>query len=224
MKATIQRSLFTIVIACAMGALMVTSSFADTPSSSDEDNSGQTMQPGMYPGMMGPGMGPGYMGNGGMMGPGYMQKGMGPGQMGNGGMMGPGYMHEGMGPGYMRHQGMGYGGMGMMQSLDLDKSQRSKLRALMRKQRTANCKTMNEMMDIRDELADAYDNPQPDPKAIGKLYSKMSEIRRNMIEESVQMQNKVRALLNKQQKERFDYMRQSGMGMMGNGGMMNMME
>ena len=216
MKTNTQRWMLSTITALAAVAFVATSSFAETPKTATEDSTEQTMYPGMYGGM-----GPGHMGYVGM-GPGYMQQ----------GGMGPGYMRQG-GMGY----GMGYGGMGMLQALNLDKDQRAKLRGMMREERNARCKTMNEMLDVRDELAAEYDKPQPDSKAIGKLYSKMSEMQRHMIEQSVQMRNKMREMLNKEQKEIFDRMYHGGMGMMnmmgggmmgyggmGYGGMMNMME
>ena len=203
MKTKTKPGLFTILAAFVAIAFVATSSIADTSAATDENSSGQMMQPGMP---MGPGnMGPGNMGYGRM----------GPGNMGQGGM-GPGYMRQqGMG------SGMGYGGMGMMQALNLDKSQRSKLRALMREQRAANCQTMTAMMDVRDELAAEYDKDKPDAKTVGKLYEKMQGMQRQMLERMVEMHNKMRDLLNKEQKEIFDHMHRGGMGPMGNGMMGN---
>lgn len=128
-------------------------------------------------------------------------------------------MNGGTGPG-----NMGYGGIGMMsgmgygtmQALHLDQDQRNKWRALMHKQRTANCATMNEVLDVRDELAAEYDKPQTDTKAIGNLYGKMQGMQRRMFERMVETRNKQREMLNKDQKEIFDRMRHSDM--------MNMME
>jgi len=223
MKIKSSQWLCTLVTVCAAMVFAAGSSYAETPKSSDENNSGQTMYPGMGPGMMGyGGMGPGYQ----------HPEGMGPGYMGRGGM-GYGY---GMGYGHMGMM-MG-GGMGMMYGLNLDKTQRSKLRSLMREQRDANCKTMTQMMDVHDELAAEYDKDKPDAKAIGKLYNKMAQMRSHMIEQSVQMHNKIRGLLNKEQKEIYDRMYHGrmggyggmmgpgmmGPGMMGYDGMWNMME
>ncbi|MEJ2451952.1 MAG: Spy/CpxP family protein refolding chaperone [Gammaproteobacteria bacterium] len=191
----------------------MSTSLADTPKSTDQNNNDQATYPYGMPGGM---MGPGYMGG----------RGMGPGNMPYRGR-GPGYMHPG-GHGY---GGMGYG-MGMMQALHLDKSQRSKIRALMREQRATNCKTMTEMMDVRDELAEEYDKDKPNAKAIGKLYEKMQAMQRHMLERMVVTRNKMRDVLNKEQRENFDHMFQGGMGMMnmmggmmgyGGRGMMNMM-
>lgn len=204
MKTNKHQWLFTLITVFTVITFLATSSFAETPQSTSESNTGQTGYPGMGPGHMGyGGMWPGHMGYGGM---GYGGMGYGSGM----GMMG-------YGMGY----GMGFGGMGMMQALNLDKSQRDKIRSLMRAQRTANCKTMNEMMDVRDELAAEYDKPQQDAKAIGKLYNKMEEMRRHMIEQSVQMHNQIRELLNKEQKDTYDQMYHGGMGY---GGMWNMMQ
>jgi Spy/CpxP family protein refolding chaperone len=199
MKTMSARWLFTLITVCAATAFVVTGSYA-----ADENNSGQTMYPGMGPGMMGyGGMGPGYR----------HPEGMGPGYMGRG-HRGYGY---GMGYGGMMGHGMMGGGMGMMYGLDLDKSQRSKVRALMREQRGANCKVMTEMMDVRDQIAAEYDKDKPDAKAIGKLYEKMQGMQRQMLERSIQMRNKMRGILNKEQKEKFDQYYHGGMGMMGHG-------
>ncbi len=192
MKTKTQTWLFTLITAFSAVAFVATSSYADTPKS-EEGNTGHMMYPGMYGGM-----GPGNMGYG---------------------RMGPGYMHGGRGYGYGHGMGMMGGGMGygMMQALNLDKDQRSKIRALMREQRTANCAVMNGMMDVRDELAAEYDKDKPNAKTVGKLYEKMQGMQRQMIERMVETRNKMRGLLNKEQKENFDNMFHGGMGMMGPG-------
>lgn len=207
MNRQLKHGLITIVTVISVSVLIVTSSMAETPKKDTEQSNGQAMYPN---GMMGPGYG-GY-------------RGMGPGNMPYGGM-GPGYMHrDGRGYGGMGY-GMGMmgygGGMGMMQALNLDKKQRSEIRALMRKQRELNCKAMTQMMDVRDELAAEYDKNQPNATTIGKLYEKMQVMQRHMLERMVETHNKVRALLNKEQRENFDHMFPGGMGMMNMmGGMM----
>lgn len=211
MNTKLKQVLLGIVTAFIASTMLVTTSMAETPKTNDQSNEQATYPNGM-PGAM---MGPGYMG----------QRGMGPDNM----------PYGRMGPGYMRQGGRGYGGMGMMgmmQSLDLDKTQRSKIRALMRVQRASMCKTMTEMMDVRDDLASEYDKAQPNAKVISKTYKKMQAMQRTMLERMVETHNKMRELLNKEQKEKFDQMFQGGMGMMnmmggmmgyGGRGMMNMM-
>jgi len=128
-------------------------------------------------------------------------------------------MNGDTGPGNMAYGGMGMMsgmGYGMMQALHLDQYQRNKWRALMHEQRTVNCETINEMLDVRDELAAEYNKPQTDTKAIGNLYGKMQGMQRHMFERVMEMRNKLREMLNKDQKEIFDRMRHRGM--------MNMME
>jgi len=140
--------------------------------------------------------------------------------MGRGSMMAPGGMGM-MGPGMMD------GNMSsmMMNMLDLDKKQRSEIRNIMRQHRNSHCKMMNSIMDIQDELADQYDKDKPDAKNIGKTYTRLSEQKRKMIEQSIETHNKIRDVLNKEQQQRFDYMHRRGRmmgpggGMMGPGGM-----
>lgn len=230
MNTNISRGLLSMVVA-AMAILWLSgNSFADTPSSNNAQANGQMMYPyGMHQGM-GPGnmpyggMGPGNMPYGGR---GYMHQGGGYGGRGYGMGYGGGMMGYGMGyGGGMMGYGMGYGGMGMMQALNLSKAQQAKFRSLLREQRSARCKDMTAMFDVRDELAAEYAKDQPDPKVIGKLYNKMAQMQRNMLEQSVRMRDKMRELLNKDQKETFDRMFHGaggyGMGY-GGMGMMNMM-
>ena len=213
-----------LILGTSLSAVLLLSApvKADPPMMGSDEMRNQMMQQG------GPGYGMGY-GRMGMMG----GRGMGYGGMG---MMGGGMGYGGMG---MMGGGMGYGGMGMMgagmspmmmQLLDLDDKQKAKLREISREQRNSRCANMNAMMDIRDELAEAYDKDQLDTKAIGKVYGKMFDMKRQMIEQSLEARNKMRAVLNKEQKEKFDTMMHGGgMGMMGGGmgyggmGMMNMM-
>lgn len=153
--------------------------------------------PGM--GMMG-GMGQGMMGG---MGPGMMGGGMGPGMMGDMGMMG------GMGPGMM-----GGGGMtARMTMLDLSDAQAEQLEKIqaeaMRKQR----KLMRQMWDEQEKMSDLYDAENRDPAAIGKAYSKLSDLQRQAIEIHIDMENKAAAVLSKEQKAQMR--RGFGRGMMG---------
>ena len=199
-------------------SLLLGMTFVSRPAFSDTDESMDQMHKRMqeqgYPGRNMPyGMGYGGMG---MMGQGMGYGGMG--MMGQGmgyggmGMMGHGMGYGGMG---MMGHGMGFGGMGMMQ---LSKKQRTEVRKLFREQRAAHFKIMNEMMVIRDELADKYDEDVLDAKAIGKIYARMFEQKRKMIEQSIETRNKIRALLSKEQRSEFDQMHRGGM--MGHMGMM----
>lgn len=153
-------------------------------------------------------------GGDGQMGPGMMHNQQGrPGMMHRpgGGMMGPGGMHGPgggmMGPGMMN----GMSPM-MMQQLNLSREQHEKMAEMMHKQRKENFKKMEKMMDLRYEMQKAMNKPEPDPKEVGKVAEKMFQIKRGMMENRIETQNKMRGMLNEQQRERFDAMRHGGMG------------
>jgi Spy/CpxP family protein refolding chaperone len=124
-------------------------------------------------------------------------------------------MPMGMGRG-----GMGYGGMAM---LDLDDKQRKEMRDIQRELRKKIWSLRGRIMDEQYALADLYDKDTRDAKAIGDIYGKIFNLRRQIIEAAVEAGNKRRAVLSKEQRERLDDMRGmmggSGMGMMGGSGM-----
>ena len=174
---------------------------------------------GMGPGMMGGyGMGPG------MMYGGYGGYGMGPGMMGGYGM-GPGMMYGGgyggwgMGPGMMG--GRGYGGYGMGpgmmygwggQALKLSDKQREEWNKLQQETMNKNWALMGQMHDQMFKLQEQYAKDKPDPKAVGDAYSKLSDLRRQMIENHIRAQNQFESSLTKEQRETWQNMRR-GMGM-----------
>lgn len=140
------------------------------------------------PGMMGGGYGPGY--------------GMGPGMMGG---YGSGY---GMGPGMMG--GYGYGmGHGMMgywgeyRDLNLSADQRSKILKLRKEMRTKQWALMGQMMDAQDKLQDLYDDDKQDAAAINKQYKVIEDMRRQMVDNAVDVHNQIIAILTKEQREKF---------------------
>jgi Spy/CpxP family protein refolding chaperone len=147
---------------------------------------------GMGPGMMGPGMmGPGMMGPG-MMGPGMM----GPGMMRHG-MMGHGMMGHGM----MGHGMMGHGMMGPMWMLDLTSEQRARIREIQDEQRRQNWDTLGKIMDESSQLRDLYGADKWDPKAIGAVYGKIFDLKRQMIEASITAHNRREAVLTQEQRD-----------------------
>jgi Spy/CpxP family protein refolding chaperone len=161
---------------------------------------------GYGPGMMGGGYGPGsQQGN---YGPGMMGGGYGPGMMGGG--YGPGMMGGGYGPGMMNGWGPGAGALSQLDLSDAQSAQVEKIQAeTQKKQRVL----MRQMWEEQDKLADLYDDDKRDPAAIGKVYSKVSDLQRQAMEMHVEAENKINALLTKEQKSqlRRSYRR----GMMG---------
>lgn len=151
--------------------------------------------PGYGPGMMGaygPGMMRGY-------GPGYGQ-GYGPGMMGGygrGGMMG-GY---GYGGGMMGDYGSGMMGLGPLQALDLNEQQLGKITQIQDETRRKNWSVMGKMLDEQAHMRDLFLAEKRDPAAIGKQAMKIADLRRQMLEASVDAHNRVEALLTKEQRD-----------------------
>jgi len=136
---------------------------------------------GGYGGGYGYGGGRGYMG---MMGP--MGGMMGP----MGGMMGP------MGP-------MGPMMMGNLAGLDLTDKQREQIWEIQSKMRTQHFDLMEKMMNTSDQLYKLYDTEKPDAVKIGKVYDEIFKIKREMIQEHIEIRNKIYDLLTKEQREKF---------------------
>lgn len=136
----------------------------------------QTPEDDDYPGMMGPGMtGPGMMG-------GYygMPHGM--------GMMGPGMMGPGMGM------------MGAFYALDLNDDQRKKLRQIQDGLRKQHWELMGKVQDEYAKLRDLYAADTRDPAAIGAQAQRIFDLRRQMLESSVEAGNRMEAVLTAEQK------------------------
>lgn len=139
--------------------------------------------PGWGPGMMG-GYGPGR----GAYGPGA--GGYGPGMMGGGGMMG--------GYGYGRG---GMMGLGPLQALDLSNEQLGKINQIQDETRRKNWGVMGKLIDEQSHMRDLFLADKRDPAAIGKQAMKIADLRRQMLEASVDAHNRVEALLSKEQRE-----------------------
>ena len=138
----------------------------------------------------------------GMMGPGMMGGGYGQGMMGGYGMghgMMGGYGHgAGMGPGMM----MGGYGMGPLSQLNLTKEQQEKISRIQNDARKKNWDTMGKMMDEQYKLRELYSADKRDTQAISNQYNKVSELHRQIMENSLDTQSKIEALLTKEQKEK----------------------
>ena len=140
-------------------------------------------------GMMG-GMGPGM----GMMG------GMGPGM----GMMGGGM--DGFGPGMM--------GMGPMAMLDLSDAQTAQLQKIQAEFMKAQRPLMRRIWDEKKQLWELTKAEKPDPAAVGKAYGRLADLQRQALEAHVDAENKMAAVLTKEQQAQMRH--GFGRGMMGN--------
>lgn len=156
---------------------------------------------GMGPGMMG--MGPGMMGGRGM-GPGMMGGyGMGPGMMGRGMMWDDRddwddrYMGRGMmGPGMM-------GGYGYGPALDLTEQQQAKIAQIQDDFRKKQWDLAAKMDAERTKLNEIYYSGKRDPATIDNQYKKIYDLRRQMVQLSLDAQNRMDSVLTKEQRERF---------------------
>lgn len=153
----------------------------------DDESMGQMMNERGYG--YGYGSGDGYGGGYGVgrgmgMRQGYMMGG------GMGGMMGPM-----MGPmGNM---------MGNLYGLNLDKKQREQIRDIQKNMRKQHINLMEKMMDTTDKLYELYDVDKPDADKIGQVYDEIYKIKRQMIQEHIQIRNQIYDILNKEQREKF---------------------
>jgi Spy/CpxP family protein refolding chaperone len=122
----------------------------------------------------------------GMMGPGMM----GPGMMGPG-MMGPGMM----GPGMMDF------GLAMIGRLDLSDAQRRQVQRIGDELRRQNWDSMGKMHDEMSRMRDAMWAAPRDRAAILAANRRMSELRQQMLENTLDAAAKAEALLTPQQRE-----------------------
>ena len=140
---------------------------------------------GMGPGMMGSGsgyhMGPGMMG----AGSGY---GMGPGMMGSG----SGY---GMGPGMMN-------GYGSQYDLNLTSEQRGKIAKIQDGVWRKHWDLMGKLLDEHSQMNEQFSSDKRDNAALSKSFQRMSDIRREMFELSLNAQDQIDAVLTKEQREK----------------------
>lgn len=133
-----------------------------------------------------------------------LPRGYGPGMMGGYGSGRGGYgsgMMGGYGSGMM---GGGFGGgmMGPFHGLDLSDQQRSKINQIQDETRRKNWDVMGKLLDEQARLRDLFTGDKRDPAAIGKQSMKIAELRRQLLEASVDAHNRMEALLTKEQKER----------------------
>ncbi|QKO22599.1 Spy/CpxP family protein refolding chaperone [Rhodoferax sp. BAB1] len=131
-----------------------------------------------------PGQGP--YGPGMMRGQGQAY-GYGPGMMG-GGMMGGGSMMGGM-------------GLGPLQALDLNEQQQTRINQIRDETRRKNWDTMGKLMDEQARLRDLLAAEKRDPAAIGKQSMKLADLRRQLLEASIESHNRIEALLSKEQRD-----------------------
>lgn len=216
MNQSVKSLLASSLVAASLIGASVAATAAEPRTPNQQMMQGQRGGQGYGPGMMGGGYGPGYnMNQGGGYGPGMMGGGYGPGYgMNQGGGYGPGMMGGGMGGGYGMGMGGGWGvGMGPMYMLDLTDAQTAQMEKIQTEMQKKHRTLMRQMWEEQEKLGDMYGSDQRDPEMMGKTYSKMSDYQRQMLEIHTEAENKMNALLTKEQKEQLR--RNFGRGMMG---------
>lgn len=126
-------------------------------------------------------------------------RGMGPGMMEG---CGPGY---GMGPGMMGGYSPGHGmehGYGAFRGLNLSDDQKSRIAKIRKAARTKHLTLMNEMMDAQDKIQELYDAEKQDSAAINKQYKVIEDLRRQMVDSSVETHNQISDILTKEQRDK----------------------
>jgi Spy/CpxP family protein refolding chaperone len=124
---------------------------------------------------------------------------------GSGYAMGPGAMMGGYGGGYGMGPGMGMmggwtGGMGPFAMLDLSDAQNAQIEKIQTESRKKQRTLMRQMWDDQEKLGDLIKAEKRDPTAIGKAYIKLSDLQRQMLEANIEVENKMTAVLTKEQK------------------------
>lgn len=122
------------------------------------------------------------------------------------GMMGGWDPGLGVGPGMMGGWGPGYGmGPGMMNrylGLALSEQQRSQIARIQQETRKKHWDIMSKLRDEHDKLYELYDADKPNTAAISDEYRKIGELRRHMLESSVEAQKRIDAVLTKDQRDK----------------------
>lgn len=140
------------------------------------------------------------------MGPGMMHGwGTGPRSMwggGDDGYMGRGMMY-GQGPGMMNGYGPGSG-------LNLDESQQKNMTQIQDELRKKHWETMGKMNDENARLRDLYQADKRDPDAIGKQLQRIFDLRRQMMVDSVEAQNRMEEQLTEEQRKQLRNSYESG--------------
>lgn len=109
------------------------------------------------------------------------------------GMMGDRHGY-GMGPGMM--------GREIFRGLNLSSDQKSKVSKIRKAVRAKHMELMDEMMDAQDKLQELYDADKLDAAAISKQHKVVEDLRRQMVESSVDAHNQISDILTKEQRDK----------------------
>ena len=137
-----------------------------------------------------------------------------------------GMMGDKMGGGHMGMMGdkMGGGHMGMMKKfkmLGLTEEQEIKIDDIQHQLHKQHWAIMGQMIDVRAELRKVHAGDPPDAKAVGAVYGKMFDLKRQMIETTIEAKNNAMGVLTDAQAAQMKNMNQRRKMMHSQGGMMH---
>lgn len=101
----------------------------------------------------------------------------------------------GMGPGMM-------GGYGMRSDLNLSTDQRSKIAKIQNDVRRQRWSMMDKMQDEQSQMHEQYYSDNPDDEMLKKSYRKMSDLRQQMFDLSLDTQRQIDGVLTKEQRQK----------------------
>ena len=102
--------------------------------------------------------------------------------------------------------GGGQGIWRMLGALNLSDEQRSKLDDIADEKRRSHWELMGKRMDHSTQLRRLYAAERPDAKAIGAVYGKMFDFKRQMIESTIEANNQAKDLLTDEQRKQLQLM------------------
>lgn len=111
----------------------------------------------------------------------------------------------GMGPGMMGRHSMGsgmMGGYGSAADLNLSAEQRGKIAMIQNDIRRKHWELMGKMHDEQSQMNELYLADNRDEAALSKSYRKMSELRHQMFDSSLNAQKQIDAVLTKEQRDK----------------------
>lgn len=126
---------------------------------------------------------------------------------------------HGMGPDMMWMMG----GVGPLWKLDLTDAQLAKIRPIQQELLTRTMEMHGKVLETKAQLPKLYAATPMDAAAIGKVYGRIFGLYQQMIQQCIEAQNQVVAVLNPDQRQRYERWRSEmmmmGPGMMGGMGM-----
>lgn len=92
---------------------------------------------------------------------------------------------------------------GALRGLNLSDDQKSKISKIRKAMHAKHQALMDEMIDAQDKLQELYDADKQDSAAINKQYKVIEDLRRQMVDRSMEAHNQINDILTKEQRDKF---------------------